>query len=135
MNSFILTKNYNIIYQNEWNWRSKKKTTGIIINKFLLIINNLKEIRNRANKKVETSESESNVDTQEGEKEKILKFRNYQPYDNSLVSKGTIPENSRTLIEEVNSHYTKVDVIKQELENFKDNEELNIAPKKINWVK
>ena len=68
-------------------------------------------------------------------KEKILKFRNYQPYDNSLASKATVPESSKTLIEEVNTHYTKVDVIKQELENFKDNEELNIAPKKINWVR
>ena len=63
-----------------------------------------------------------------------MKFRNYQPYDNTLLSKATVPENSKQLIEEVNKHYEKVDIIKQELDNFKDNEELNIAPKKINWV-
>lgn len=66
--------------------------------------------------------------------EKKIKFRNYQPYDN------TLKKNMRT--EEVKAeqedHATPVsgevetDVIKRELKQFQDNE-LNIMPKKPNW--
>jgi coiled-coil domain-containing protein 12 len=76
--------------------------------------------------------------TSEEHQEKKIKFRNYQPYDNSLkkaameaeqVDKAVSTVAATELL--VGSH-AEVDAIKKELQQFQDNE-LNIMPKKPNW--
>jgi coiled-coil domain-containing protein 12 len=80
----------------------------------------------------------SDAAASEEPQEKKIKFRNYQPYDNSLkkAAKDTEQVNmaaSTTVATEllVGSH-AEVDAIKKELQQFQDNE-LNIMPKKPNW--
>ena len=70
-------------------------------------------------------------------KEKKIKFRNYQPYDNTLkklIVQEELKEN--TAAPEDNVHIpvvpSETDIIKLELQKFND-DELNIMPKKPNW--
>jgi coiled-coil domain-containing protein 12 len=80
----------------------------------------------------------SDAAASEEPQEKKIKFRNYQPYDNSLkkaakdteqVNKAASTAVATELL--VGSH-AEVDAIKKELQQFQDNE-LNIMPKKPNW--
>mmetsp|Transcript_31790 Transcript_31790/g.53630 ORF Transcript_31790/g.53630 Transcript_31790/m.53630 type:complete len:180 (-) Transcript_31790:384-923(-) len=81
-----------------------------------------------------------------------IKFRNYQPYDNSLKKKARTADafgsNKKDNDDDVNATGkitaprppspqipppSGADVIKLELEKYQNEEELNIMPKKPNW--
>lgn len=70
-----------------------------------------------------------------GEKDQVIRFRNYKPYDSSLVVKEDEPLSniSKDIVEApVASKRDETDVIKKELAQYNE-EELNIVPKKANW--
>jgi coiled-coil domain-containing protein 12 len=70
-----------------------------------------------------------------GEKDQVIRFRNYKPYDSSLVVKEDEPLSnmSKDIVEApVVSKRDETDVIKKELAQYNE-EELNIVPKKANW--
>jgi coiled-coil domain-containing protein 12 len=98
----------------------------------------LQAIRAKANEKaagttteVATDISEtSQVADEEVHVEKKLKFRNYQPYDNTLKQAIIVPA-SNTATEEPGVP-VETNPIKLELEQIKS-DELNIMPKKPNW--
>ena len=75
-----------------------------------------------------TSTSAGNVT---GEEKEAIRFKNYKPYDSSLVAK----EKTKEIIEEVEAPDAKkveTDILKRELAQYNE-EELNIVPKKANW--
>ena len=66
-----------------------------------------------------------------GEEKEAIRFKNYKPYDSSLVAK----EKTKEIIEEVEAPDAKkveTDILKRELAQYNE-EELNIVPKKANW--
>jgi coiled-coil domain-containing protein 12 len=69
-----------------------------------------------------------------GEKDQVIRFRNYKPYDSSLVVKDDEPVSNITKDVEapVATRKDETDVIKKELAQYNE-EELNIVPKKANW--
>lgn len=73
-------------------------------------------------------------DTVGEEKDSVIRFRNYRPYDSSLTVKeqevDTIVLKDTGLVAKTNRDET--DVIKLELAQYTE-EELNIVPKKANW--
>lgn len=99
----------------------------------------LAEIRAKANKEaapaVDVSPNEEIAPEESEETTKKIKFRNYQPYDNTLKklvqsdAKENGSSNTSTPAGEVP---VETDVIKLELQKFQG-EELNIMPKKPNW--
>ena len=68
------------------------------------------------------------------ETEPAIRFKNYKPYDSSLVVK--VVEKSSEIVENndapVESKKEETDIIKRELAQYNE-EELNIVPKKANW--
>ena len=107
---------------------------------FLIFV---QEIRRRASSKIKTDESnvaeaadkieddntQDNADINEKEKKKSIKFRNYKPYDSSLVIKDV--EKCKTIEEK--TFQVGADAIKDELSSINKDDELNIVPKKLNW--
>lgn len=83
----------------------------------------------------DTESSVPAVDSSESTERKI-KFRNYQPYDNTLkkaMKDPVVSENTEeSKANELVVPHSEMDVIKKELQQFQDNE-LNIMPKKPNW--
>ena len=62
-----------------------------------------------------------------------IRFKNYKPYDSSLVVQEPRKTNTVVEKEEVSENKKEeLDVIKRELAQYND-EELNIVPKKANW--
>lgn len=68
------------------------------------------------------------------EKESAIRFKNYKPYDSSLIVQQH--EKSTAIGENVevidNTKKEETDIIKRELAQYNE-EELNIVPKKANW--
>lgn len=107
----------------------------------------LQEMRAKAKKGGPSTEATAAATTDESieqkeeedheSKEKKIKFRNYQPYDNTL-KKLSVQEDLKenTVAPEDNVHIpvvpSETDIIKLELQKFND-DELNIMPKKPNW--
>jgi coiled-coil domain-containing protein 12 len=69
-----------------------------------------------------------------GEKDQVIRFRNYKPYDSSLVVKEDelVSDVTKDLEAPAATRRDETDVIKQELAQYNE-EELNIVPKKANW--
>ena len=62
-----------------------------------------------------------------------MRFKNYKPYDSSLVVQEPIETNAVVEKEEVSENKKdELDVIKRELAQYNGGE-LNIVPKKTNW--
>ena len=73
-------------------------------------------------------------DTVGDEKDQVIRFKNYKPYDSSLtVKEPVVSEESRNATEVTTSATRpETDVIKIELALYNE-EELNVVPKKANW--
>lgn len=84
------------------------------------------EIRDKASNKISLKDDEGPDET---ERKKLI-FRNYQPYDSSLLK---ISRNVESLVDKNLAVKPNDDVIKAELENITKDDELNIVPKKLNW--
>lgn len=69
-----------------------------------------------------------------GEKDQVIRFRNYKPYDSSLVVKedDLLSDTTKDIKAPVATRKDETDVIKMELAQYNE-EELNIVPKKANW--
>lgn len=69
-----------------------------------------------------------------GEKDQVIRFRNYKPYDSSLVVKEDelLSNTTKDIKAPVATRKDETDVIKRELAQYNE-EELNIVPKKANW--
>mmetsp|Transcript_22752 Transcript_22752/g.31187 ORF Transcript_22752/g.31187 Transcript_22752/m.31187 type:complete len:142 (+) Transcript_22752:24-449(+) len=92
----------------------------------------LEEIRRRASSKsnVQLESAAAVGDKAQSEPVKSIKFRNYKPYDSSLITK--VAEFDKNPKEE-NKSIIVTDIIKEELSNMNKDDELNIVPKKLNW--
>ena len=73
-------------------------------------------------------------DTLGDEKDNIIRFKNYKPYDSSLTVKEAVVREDTPVAVEVSSSLTRpeTDLIKIELAQYNE-EELNVVPKKANW--
>ena len=73
-------------------------------------------------------------DTLGDEKDNIIRFKNYKPYDSSLTVKEAVVREDTLIAVEVPSSLTRpeTDLIKIELAQYNE-EELNVVPKKANW--
>lgn len=73
-------------------------------------------------------------DTLGDEKDNIIRFKNYKPYDSSLTVKEAVVREGTPIAVEVPSNLTRpeTDLIKIELAQYNE-EELNVVPKKANW--
>lgn len=68
------------------------------------------------------------------EKDTVIRFRNYKPYDSSLVAKEDelLCKITKDIDAPMATKKDETDVIKKELAQYSE-EELNIVPKKANW--
>ena len=68
------------------------------------------------------------------EKDNIIRFKNYRPYDSSLTVKEPVVSKETPNAAEASSNFTRpeTDIIKIELAQYNE-EELNVVPKKANW--
>lgn len=73
-------------------------------------------------------------DTVGDEKDQVIRFKNYKPYDSSLTVKGPVASEESQNSTEVTTSATRpeTDIIKIELAQYNE-EELNVVPKKANW--
>jgi len=92
------------------------------------------QIRERSSKKTTVSNDAS--ENSEEPQEKTIKFRNYQPRDAALVKafvNKDDKEESSLAKDSSQPVIADSDIIKNELRQFQDEEELNILPKNNNW--
>mmetsp|Transcript_23048 Transcript_23048/g.38993 ORF Transcript_23048/g.38993 Transcript_23048/m.38993 type:complete len:155 (-) Transcript_23048:432-896(-) len=102
----------------------------------------LQEIRERSSKKANNSTSNDANAEESQEKAVSIKFRNYQPRDSALVkafvnndqnNKGEENTVDNGVQEKAEQAIGDSDIIKNELRQYEEEEELNILPKNNNW--